>query len=241
MGSNIDAVGVDGCRGGWIAVFRDEGALRYAIHPTFDELMLAFADGSKVAVDIPIGLPDRPTPSRACDLAARKVLGPRRSSVFSPPSRLAARQPDVLAARQANLAEVGKSLSEQAWGIARKIAEVDQWLTAHPNDSDRVMEIHPEVCFWSLHAERPMQAPKKTREGQDERLRLLTDWEPEAAALCFRVLKEQKRSQVQRDDVLDALAAWVTVCGPSASLRSLPTVPQWDGAGLPMRMVYRSC
>ncbi len=234
-----DVVGVDGCREGWIAVFRNEGVLQYAIYRTFTELMVAFSRDARVAVDIPIGLPDRNMPSRACDLAARKVLGPRMSSVFAPPSRLATRQHEPSKARQVNIAEVGNSLSEQALGIARKIAEVDEWLIAHPDSSERVLEIHPEVCFWSLNRKRPMASPKKSATGCEERLRLLERWEPGAPELRHQVLKDRRRSQVQSDDVLDALAALVTLSAPPEMLRRLPDVVVRDALGLPMQMLYR--
>jgi predicted RNase H-like nuclease len=239
--SNLDAIGVDGCREGWIAVFRSEGVLGHFIYPTFGELMTAASNNVKVAVDIPIGLPFRDIPSRACDLAARKLLKKRRSSVFSPPSRQATQQQYSAVARMLNKAEVGKSLSEQALGIARKIAEVDQWLNANPGASDRVLEIHPEVCFWSLNGKCSMAHPKKSAAGRDERLQLLMRWEPEATALLRRVQAQHRRSQVQPDDVLDALAAYVTISAPSESLRHLPEQPEWDAAGLPMQMLYREC
>lgn len=140
-----------------------------------------------------------------------------------------------------NKAEVGKSLSEQALGIARKIAEVDQWLNANPGTSDRVVEIHPEVCFWSLNGKRPMQHPKRSAAGRNERLQLLASWEPEAAALLRRVLAQHRRPQVQSDDVLDALAAYVTITAPSKALRRLPEMPEWDAAGLPMQMLFCEC
>lgn len=47
--------------------------------------LLKSAAGAITAIDIPIGLPpDRP---RHCDITARALLGPRRSSVFPAPVR----------------------------------------------------------------------------------------------------------------------------------------------------------
>jgi predicted RNase H-like nuclease len=104
-----------------------------------------------------------------------------------------------------------------------------------------VVEIRPKVCFWSLNGKRSMEHPKKSAAGRHERLHLLTRWEPEAAALLVRVQAQHRRSQVQSDDVLDALAAYVTITAPSESLRHLPELPEWDAAGLPMQMLYRAC
>src|SRR5262245_32227397 len=82
--------GVDGCPGGWLAVFRslDRRKPRAQIFATFAEVLRAPERPSIVAVDIPVGLPKiSQKGGRAADIACRKVLGARRSSVFPPPSR----------------------------------------------------------------------------------------------------------------------------------------------------------
>ena len=93
--------GVDGCKGGWIAVYEDteSGELdcRVAVckHPTghgddnlscaFEVVMAHHAPLAAVAVDMPIGLRDD-RDGRDCDRAAREVLGKRSSSIFSAPA-----------------------------------------------------------------------------------------------------------------------------------------------------------
>jgi predicted RNase H-like nuclease len=82
--------GVDGCPAGWIAAFvrADGGEVRIEIAPRFADL-LAQAP-ALVAVDIPIGLPERVGHGgRAAESAVRPLLGARQSSVFSVPSRSA--------------------------------------------------------------------------------------------------------------------------------------------------------
>lgn len=49
-----------------------------------------------------------------------------------------------------------------------------------------------------------------------------------------------RRSEVQADDVLDALVALVIARTDSATLQSLPEQPELDQQGLPMRMMYRA-
>ena len=39
----------------------------------------------------------------------------------------------------------------QAWGIVRKVAEVDEALLTHAAWRLRVREVHPEVCFYFLN------------------------------------------------------------------------------------------
>src|SRR2546422_11663063 len=84
-------LGVDGCPGGWCAVALEvgEGRPRAAgahVYRSFAEILAA--DAAVICIDIPIGLLDVPG-QRRCDVEARRLLGPRRSSVFPPPSRRA--------------------------------------------------------------------------------------------------------------------------------------------------------
>ena len=73
-------VGVDGCRGGWLAVIYDvahgEKAVKAHTEPgAFQRLLAAYADAACITIDIPIGLAEgHPRPP---DVEARKVLGPR--------------------------------------------------------------------------------------------------------------------------------------------------------------------
>ncbi len=114
------------------------------------EVLAAHPDAERILVDIPIGLPSKQCPVRPCDLLARKLLGaPSASSVFPPPSRAACRAASVAEARRINLSEVERSLSEQAWGICRKVAEVGALLLAQSAARKVVREMHPEVCFYA--------------------------------------------------------------------------------------------
>lgn len=234
------AVGVDGCRFGWIAVLEDSGQLRYRLFARFAQLLDATPATALVLVDIPIGLPWSGCATRPCDAMARRMLGPRRaSSVFPAPSRSASYAATIEEARARNIAEVGRSLSTQAWGICPKVAEVDALLQPAPGVRTRVREVHPEVCFWALNGKRAMAHSKSTREGRGERLSVLTKYEPRSAALVDQALSEQRRAAVQCDDVLDALAAYVTASVVPGPLLSLQGAPDRDLHGLPMEMLYK--
>ena len=209
------------------------------LHPTMNDLLNAWSAADRICIDIPIGLPHPACPTRACDLAARKVLGPRASSVFSPPSRPAAFAPTYADARRLNLEAVSRSLSAQAWGICRKIREVDLALRREPDWCHRVFEIHPEVCFGSLAGGQPMAHPKKTPEGRAERIAVLEGHEPRTRNVLDAALSRYKRSEAQADDMLDALVALVTARTEEAMLVSWPGVPEFDECGLPMRVVLR--
>src|SRR3982075_737496 len=86
------ARGVDGCRTGWVVAFAQavDSDMHVRIVPRFADVLAAPEAPSIVAVDIPIGLPERAGPGgRAAENAVRPLLGARQSSVFSVPSRAA--------------------------------------------------------------------------------------------------------------------------------------------------------
>src|SRR5690606_24689312 len=81
-------LGVDACGAGWIGISPgDTGVAAYVAADLEALVARADSDGrvSVVAVDIPIGLPDRGR--RRADILARARLGPRRSSLFITPVR----------------------------------------------------------------------------------------------------------------------------------------------------------
>ena len=156
-----------------------------------------------LGIDIPIGLLDGP---RACDKAARNLLGqPRGTSVFAAPCRGALSSNDHTSATATNLRTTGRGLSQQAWGIASKIKQVDDAITS---DCQRwALEVHPEVCFWALAGERPMAHGKKTKAGVEERLDLLRCVFP-----AIERYLQNRPPGVGRDDLLDAaVAAWTAL------------------------------
>lgn len=79
-------VGIDGAPGGWVAAVLDTdwgGADRWSarFHRTFVEAIASYPHVQCIGVDMPIGLLE--DGARQCDLEARKLLGPKRSSVFT--------------------------------------------------------------------------------------------------------------------------------------------------------------
>lgn len=136
-----------------------------------------------IAIDIPIGLLD--AGARACDVEARRRLGPRRASVFPAPAR-----PMLSAATYSDALAIG-GLSKQAFNLIPKIRDVDAHMT--PRRQRRVVEAHPELGFAMLLG-RPCAAPKRTPEGLAER----------RAAVSISV--ERPPPGAKWDDVLDACA-----------------------------------
>src|SRR5205814_787729 len=108
-------------------------------------------DAQVVAVDIPIGLPT--SGPRPADLAARRFVGPRASSVFTTPQRAVLEAPSYAEARRVATELTGKSIPAQTYALSRRILEVDEY--AHTDE--RVIEVHPEVSFREL-ARRPLRS-----------------------------------------------------------------------------------
>ena len=227
-------VGVDGCRGGWVAIEweTETNMLTPRIHWAFAELLVAYPAAAAIGVDIPIGLAEGVP--RGADLAARRVLGPRSNSVFpAPDPRLLGADvyTDALAlSRELN----GKGISKQAHAIFTKIAEVNGLIT--PELQAQVVEVHPEVSFGALGGH-PMTHSKRTPEGFEERRALLSRafgqpiWDRVAARTLVR--------PAAADDVLDAVAAaWSAHRHATGTGGRLPEEPELDGRGLRMEIVF---
>ena len=101
--------------------------------------------------------------ARCCDVEARRVLGPRRSSVFPAPDPRVITAPTYGQALERARFFTGAGISKQAHGIYPKILEVNWALT--PSIQGRVFELHPEVSFWALAGGQPMAHPKRTVKG----------------------------------------------------------------------------
>lgn len=163
-------VGVDGCPSGWIAVFAVAGengdfdSPEVALFTDFSTLTDRFERAAAIAVDMPIGLPERIEGSgRGPEQAVRPMLGARQSSVFSIPSRPAVYAPDYPAACGAAVATSApaKKVSKQAFMIFPKIREIDGVLRRNP--AMPVYEVHPEFAFTRLNGDKPMRLPKKVK------------------------------------------------------------------------------
>lgn len=192
--------GVDGCRDGWVCFLVDLHSRSTSVQVINLPVWLRNRPPGVacVGIDIPIGLLDGP---RACDIAARKLLGARRgSSVFPTPCRVAVRAGSYEKASAANRSTTGRGLSRQAWGIAPKIRQVDDAITS--SCQQWAFEVHPEISFWNLNGKNPMRFKKKTKQGKEERLLLLRTPFP-----GIDLHLESRPHYVGADDLLDAAAA----------------------------------
>lgn len=235
-------VGVDGCPDGWVAVAYDDGEFAGAsVHPTVDDLWAAHGDAARLFLDVPIGLRTESSEPRRCDTAARSVLSPRRHhSVFPTPVRAAAHEDSYAAAKATQERLTDGSLNRQTWGIAPKIAAVDDRLRSAGRAPEIARECHPEVCFWALAGE-PMRY-SKTREPDRaywERVAALRTVEPDVYDHLWTATEAGFDAAVATDDLVDAFAIALTARADADRLRTLPADPERDDEGLPMEIVYR--
>jgi predicted RNase H-like nuclease len=223
--------GVDGCPGGWVAavVSTAEPATPVSWRLLADaRAVLALLDEcAVVGIDIPIGLPtDGP---RACDVAARARLGPRRSSVFPAPMRAVLDAVDYADACARSRSASGRALPLQAWHITPRIADVDDAMT--PALQARLLEVHPEVSLAELAG--AVLPPKKLAAGGDARIAALQQWRPDVATEVAA-----RPRPARSDDAIDALAcAWTAERWLRGVAEVLPPDPPRDSRGLLMAIV----
>jgi predicted RNase H-like nuclease len=230
-------LGIDSCPAGWYVVHMEAegGPIIGRVYPHFSDILADAHPEAVLAVDIPIGLQVRG--SRPCDELARAILAPKRSSSVFPAPLL-----PVLGATSHQEASAirrsidGKGMSIQAFAITRKVQEVDVALEQHAVSSQRVYEVHPEVCFAKLNHGQPMAFAKKKAAGRAERLVVLTQLFGEAPS---RLVAQRSRREVGADDVLDALVAlWSAVRISRREHESLPAMPDNDPRGRRMAIFY---
>ena len=194
-------LGLDGCPTGWVAVWLADGRVDEVA--VVDDLATALGHRPvrRIGIAMPVGLVDG---LRDTDAAARARLPGRASSVFSTAPRRVVegwrdgRLTTHAAASRAAVEVTGQGLSQQAWRLVPKMAEVEEAAAA----GTRLTEVHPELAFATV-AGAPLPR-KRSWPGVVERQRLL-------GRLGVRLPRRFPRdTEAAPDDVLDAaVCAWV--------------------------------
>lgn len=234
--------GVDGCRGGWFVILcaLAKGAdlpvrVTSRLCGDFRSVLDLPEQPVVIAVDMPIGLLERPIPGgRVCDREARALLRrPRASSVFTPPTRPGLAAATYLDAPALN----GAGMSKESFNILPKIREIDAVVSAA--DQERVFEAHPELVFARL-AGAPLSHNKKTMEGRRERARLLRRVYRTSYQEPVRLRLTHGLRHIALDDVADAYAlAHAARCIRNGGARRVPeNNPPIDARGLRMEIWY---
>ena len=229
------ALGIDGCRGGWLVIAWDGNNWESQMIRDRSQLIDLLQNARRTFIDIPIGLSDRDS-SRTCDRLLRKTLGRSySSSVFSPPVRAAVYADSYEAACQINQAKTGKKISIQSWNITPKIRQIDEILQEYPELGERVLESHPEFLFWKLNGDRLLAHKKKTEAGKYRRIQLLKARTQESQRLFAQVRERYLKKEVADDDIVDAIClAYFALKSRLNGLISLPNLNERDNKGFRM-------
>jgi predicted RNase H-like nuclease len=236
--------GVDGCRDGWIAAFvQTSGKLvEPRVFSKFIDILHAPEKPSIIAVDIPIGLPDRG--GRRAETVVRPLLGTLRGAIFPIPSRraifaqlspfgdpnarYAAHQRACIVAAQTS--SPSKRITIQAFGLFPKIRELDALLQSDGSLKDRIFETHPELAFRQLNGNQPLNERKKSAAGLVHRGQLLTN-----CGFSASIAEGSPPKGARYDDLLDALACAFVARRLAAGIsRPHPELPEKDQLGFSM-------
>ena len=234
--STRSLVGVDGCRGGWVAVIAEldhpDQIIAVEVFDHITPILDRVRSGEfvVVAIDMPIGL--TASGPRRCDIETRTRLGSRGSSVFATPPRALLNCATHREAVELGRDLDGRGISIQAFNLLPKIAQIDEALGEPPDREllDRVFEAHPESAFAEL-AGQPLTTRKRTGEGRQERLALLS-----AVFSGGTELLDRRHRGAAGDDVLDAAilvrTAHRVITGDAVILGG----DERDERGIPMRV-----
>jgi predicted RNase H-like nuclease len=211
---------------------RDGHRIVFQIHADFTSLVAMVPEDALIAIDMPIGLPDRICgPGRAAEQAVRPLLKGKSASVFSMVGR-AAVMAEATHAETCRIARAHSSppraISRQGFNILPKVREVDRALRANPHLVTRVRETHPEAVLTMLSGA-PVTASKKSAEGEARRRDILRAHGLDLPAALPRL------ADAARDDFIDAAICLACAERILAGLaRPFPSPPDVDASGLPI-------
>ncbi|MCG8565044.1 MAG: DUF429 domain-containing protein [Desulfobacterales bacterium] len=233
----MDYLGIDGCKAGWFYVGkRASGAYVFGIMETMDQLESLATPQTRICIDMPMGLWEKNPSERPCDLAARKLLKGRGSSIFPTPARGALGLSDYRAASELNFQLTGRRLSLQSFYIMPKIKEVDDFIS-RSQGCYQLHECHPELSFLALNQFVHLTHSKKTALGRDERLALLGKHLSGFRKVFEDASRQYLRKELALDDILDA-GVLAHVASLGEGINRLPGTAVRDDRGIKMEIVY---
>jgi predicted RNase H-like nuclease len=215
--------GVVPCQAGWlVASAKLQGV---TIAPELPRMLDSFMDVlderpsfSVIGLYAPVGLLDHPVQGgRTCEQEARALLGARGArAIRSAPARAAlnSAQPDL----------AGVQLAHRYAEVAREMG---------PYRQRTVFEVHPELSFFQLNGDQPLNHSKRSAQGRQERRLLL-----EARIPGVERILEARVEGAGRNNLLDATAClWTARRILGRAMTRLPMDPEWDSEGLRMEIV----
>lgn len=229
-------VGVDGCKGGWVAAVIEQGELRIEKYGDISELIAKYPKFDNMLIDMVIGLPaNQKQYDNRPDSTARRLIAPRTSTIFAVPSRQAVYEETEEAQIKVNRSVLGKGLAKQTMAIIPKMRELDIFLSENDRYKNVIKESHPEVCFARLNGAVVM-TKKSEMHGLMERVQILSQFFPNLSVDSIRV--RAKELHCNRDDIVDAVCLAVTAnLDLQGDTEVIPKDVMVDNHGLKMQMV----
>jgi predicted RNase H-like nuclease len=176
-----------------------------------------------IALNAPVGYLDQAAGGgRTCDREARAMLGPRRgSSIQSAPVRSPTNELEFL---PDHLDAISMTLLPRYREVAEEMA---------PFRQRTVYEAHSDVSFYELNDGQPLQWPKNTEEGRDERRALLELKFP----AVDRILSAEVPGASMAHLLDAAVFVWTARRIFARAATHIPQDPEWDEQGLRMEIV----
>lgn len=221
------------CGSRWlIAPGRLQGITLYPADPMVFDTIVEILDYKPsyevIGVACNIGLLDTPTKGgRTCDREARKLLKfPRSGAIVSAPIRSA-----LKATTYAEAYRLNGGMSSVAYNHLHQIAELDTAI--EPYWQRTVFEVHPELSYYQLNGDVPMNYSKHGDRGPAERKALLEKRIPGITQIT-----DARLPRVRRAHLLDAAAClWTARRIAGRAVNRVPEDPEWDEQGLRMEIV----
>ncbi len=216
------------CRPGWLVVSAKVHAATFApeqprVYKTFAHTLDERPSFAVLAVSAPIGYADEVVRGgRTCDRMARRMLGPRGSTVRSAPTR------STVAGDETSLGgpldAVTRTLLPRYQEVAAEMAPFRQRTT---------YEVNPELSFYQLNGDTPLLHPKRSEAGRQERIDILARRVP-----GIEIIAKAQIDDVRPEQLLDVAAMlWTARRIFARSAMRIPTEPEWDHEGLRMELV----
>jgi predicted RNase H-like nuclease len=231
----MNIIGLDACKYGWCGVGRINNRLFWGCFSGLEEVVNQYPMINRILIDIPIGLSSE-NYKRTVDAKARTLLDHRKSSIFSPPCREACNAENYKDALALNRKIEGKGISVQAYNISSKIKETDLWVN-QKSSNIQIFEAHPELCFKTLNNTKDLDYSKHSKEGIDQRKNIIFSHDEALKSVFENLMADFKRSQVKRDDILDAMALYL-INKNSEKLKTISDENSIDETGKKVRIVY---
>jgi predicted RNase H-like nuclease len=219
--------GVVPCNSGWLTASCKIAGVTISIEEpmifeSFAEILDYKPAYSVIGVHAPIGFLDEAAPKgRECDKLAREMLGPRRgASIRSAPSRAVLR------------GEIDSGVDAVTGILLHHYREISQEVA--PYRQRTVYSVEPELTFFELNHDKPLQYSKRSELGREERKALLV------ARLdqVDRIL-EADIPRVKESRLIDVAACMWSARRIFAKIgHRIPENPEWDSEGLRMEIIY---